>query len=70
MTLDIKEDVNLHHKAKLELICPRCPTHTITTTVNHGTLRLRCSECNMDAFATRVTRNKKLGDYISRCLIS
>ncbi|MFW9905960.1 MAG: hypothetical protein ACFFFH_16680 [Candidatus Thorarchaeota archaeon] len=70
MTLDIKEDVDLQLKAELELVCPWCHTHTIRVTVNHGTLRLRCTQCNMDAFATRIPRNKKLDDYISRRLIS
>ncbi|UCG04501.1 MAG: hypothetical protein JSW11_11060 [Candidatus Heimdallarchaeota archaeon] len=70
MTLGISEDADLHHKAELELTCPWCHTHTIKTTVNHGTLRLKCTECNMNAFATRIPRNRKLADYISRRLIS
>lgn len=70
MTLDISEDVDLHHKAELELTCPWCHSHTVTTTVNHRTLRLKCTECNMDAFVTRIPQNKKLTDYIPRRLIS
>ena len=70
MTIKIDEDANLHHKTEFELICPWCHTHTITITVNHGTLRLKCTECNMDAFVTRIPSNKKLSDYISRRLIS
>ena len=70
MTSKISEDADLHHKAELELTCPWCHTHTITTTVNHGTLRLNCTECNMTAFVTRIPQNKKLIDYISRRLIS
>jgi len=70
VTLDIREDVDLHNKAELELVCPWCHTQTITATVNHRTLRLRCTQCYMDAFVTRIPRNKKLDDYISRRLIS
>ncbi|MHA2225937.1 MAG: hypothetical protein ACXAC8_12075 [Candidatus Hodarchaeales archaeon] len=70
MTSEIKEDFDLHRKAEMELTCPWCHTHTITTVVNHRTLRLRCIECNMDAYITRIPRNKKLSDYISRRLIS
>ncbi|MHA2248284.1 MAG: hypothetical protein ACXADY_25260 [Candidatus Hodarchaeales archaeon] len=70
MTLDIREDADLHHKAELELTCPWCHTHTIRTSVNHRTLRLRCNECSMDAFVTRIPRDRKLSDYISRRLIS
>ncbi|MFX1283821.1 MAG: hypothetical protein ACFFB5_09200 [Promethearchaeota archaeon] len=70
MTLEIKEDTNLHRKAEMELVCPWCHTHSITTIINHGTLRLRCTDCGMDAFITRIPRNKKLSDYISRRLIS
>ncbi|MFX0015332.1 MAG: hypothetical protein ACFFB2_09530 [Promethearchaeota archaeon] len=70
MTLDIREDVDQLHKAELELTCPWCHTHTIQTTVNHNTLRLRCRECNMNAFVTRIPSNKKINDYISRRSIS
>lgn len=70
MTLGINEDVDLHHKAELELTCPWCHSHTITTIVNHQTLQLRCSKCHMDAYVTRIPNNKKLSDYISRRLIS
>ena len=50
-----KEDVDLHHKEEMELTCPWCQTHTITASVNHRTLRLRCNECNMDAFVIQHT---------------
>lgn len=70
LTIDIREDVDHQLKAELELVCPWCHTHTIRATVNHATLRLRCTQCSMDAFATRIPRNKKLDDYISRRLIS
>jgi ribosomal protein L44E len=69
VTLDIKEDVDLHHKAELELVCPWCHTHSIKAIVNNGTLRLKCTQCNMDAFATKIPRDKKLEDYIPRRLI-
>ncbi|UCE12974.1 MAG: hypothetical protein JSV04_12380 [Candidatus Heimdallarchaeota archaeon] len=67
---EIREDADLHRKAEMELTCPWCHTHTIYTSVNHKTLRLRCTECQMDAFVTRIPRNKRLTDYISRRLIS
>ncbi len=70
MTIEIEENVDLHHRAELELVCPWCRSHTITTIVNHGTLRLKCNECSMDAFVTRIPRDKKLSDYISRRLIA
>ncbi len=70
MTIEIEENVDLQHRAELELLCPWCHTHTISTIVNHGTLRLKCNECGMDAFVTRIPRNKKLSDYISRRLIA
>lgn len=68
MTIEIEENVDLHHQAERELVCPFCTTHTLSTIVNHNTLRLKCSECGMDAFVTRAPR--KLTDFISRRLIS
>ncbi|MHA1227978.1 MAG: hypothetical protein ACTSPV_14620 [Candidatus Hodarchaeales archaeon] len=70
MTIEIEENVDLHHRAEMELSCPFCHTHTISTVVNHGTLRMRCNECGMDAFVTRIPRDKKLSDFISRRLIA
>ena len=70
MTLDVQENVDLHHKEEMELTCPWCHTHTITASVNHRTLRLRCNECNMDAFVIQIPRNKKLSDYVPRRLIA
>ncbi len=69
MTIEIEENVDLHHQAEMELVCPWCHTNTINTVVNHGALRLKCHECGMDAFVTRIPRDKKLADYISRRLI-
>jgi hypothetical protein len=69
MTIEIEENVDLHHQAEMELVCPWCRTNTINTIVNHGALRLKCNECGMDAFVTRIPRDKKLADYISRRLI-
>ncbi len=70
MTTEIIENMDLHQEAERELVCPFCQTHTITTIVNHGTLRMKCTECNMDAFVTRIPRTKKLTEYISRRLIA
>jgi hypothetical protein len=70
MTIEIVENVDLHHQAEMELVCPWCATHTISTIVNHGTLRMKCSECGMDAFVTKIPRNIKLEDYVSRRLIA
>ena len=69
MTIEIEENVDLHHQAEMELVCPWCHTNTINTIVNHGALRLKCQEWGMDAFVTRIPRDKKLADYISRRLI-
>ncbi|NHJ01928.1 MAG: hypothetical protein EAX86_07265 [Candidatus Heimdallarchaeota archaeon] len=70
MTIEIEENVDLHHQAEMELVCPWCQTHSITTIVNHSTLRLKCGECGMDAFVTKIPRSKKLSDYLSRRLIA
>ncbi|MHA2096299.1 MAG: hypothetical protein ACW98F_16890 [Candidatus Hodarchaeales archaeon] len=70
MTIEIEENVDLHHQAEMELVCPWCATHSLSTIVNHSTLRLKCNECGMDAFVTRIPRDKKLTDYISRRLIA
>lgn len=70
VTIEIEENVDLHHREELELVCPWCHTHSITAVVNHRTLRMKCTECGMDAFVTRIPRNKKLSDYISRRLIA
>jgi ribosomal protein L44E len=70
VTIEIEENVDLHHRADMELVCPFCHTHTISTIVNHGTLRIKCSECSMDAFVTRIPRTKKLSEYVSRRLIA
>ncbi len=70
MTIEIEENVDLHRQAELELVCPFCHTHSISAIVNHGTLRIKCGECSMDAFVTRMPRRKKLSDFISRRLIA
>jgi hypothetical protein len=70
VTVEIEENVDLHHREEMELVCPWCHTHSITAVVNHRTLRMKCIECGMDAFVTRIPRNKKLADYISRRLIA
>ena len=70
VTVEIEENVDLHHQAEMELVCPFCHTHSITAIVNHGTLRMKCGECSMDAFVTRMPRTKKLSEYISRRLIA
>ncbi|MFX0123969.1 MAG: hypothetical protein ACFFAE_10045 [Candidatus Hodarchaeota archaeon] len=69
MTIELEQDLDLQSRAEIELLCPWCHTHTISAIVNHNMLRLRCSECNMDAFVSRIPRNKKLADYIPRRLI-
>jgi hypothetical protein len=70
VTVEIEENVDLHHQAEMELVCPFCHTHSITAIVNHGTLHMKCGECSMDSFVTRMPRTKKLSEYISRRLIA
>lgn len=70
MTIELVEDLEDQSRAKIELVCPWCHIHSISAIVNHLMLRLRCSECGMDAFVSRIPRNKKLSDYISRRLIA
>ncbi|MFX0086163.1 MAG: hypothetical protein ACFFAU_10825 [Candidatus Hodarchaeota archaeon] len=70
MTIEIEENVDLHHREEMELVCPWCHIHSISVIVNHRTLRMKCNECGMDAFVTKIPRNKKLSDYISRRLIA
>jgi hypothetical protein len=62
----IEEDF---YRAEVELVCPWCHTHSINAIVNHNTLRLKCSECRMDAFVTRIPPDKKLSDYNTRRMI-
>ncbi|MHA2226448.1 MAG: hypothetical protein ACXAC8_14660 [Candidatus Hodarchaeales archaeon] len=69
MTIELVEDLEVQSRAEIELVCPWCHVHSISAIVNHRMLRLRCSECGMDAFISRIPRNKKLSDYISRRLI-
>lgn len=69
MTIELVEDSEVQSRAEIELVCPWCHIHSIFAIVNHLMLRLRCSECGMDAFVSRIPRDKKLSDYISRRLI-
>lgn len=69
MTIELVEDSEVQSRAEIELVCPWCHIHSISAIVNHLMLRLRCSECGMDAFVSRIPRDKKLSDYISRRLI-
>jgi ribosomal protein L44E len=70
MAIEMLEDSEIQSRAEIELVCPWCHIHSISAIVNHRMLRLRCSECGMDAFVSRIPRNKKLGDYIPRRLIA
>jgi ribosomal protein L44E len=70
MTIEMLEDSELQSRAEIELVCPWCHIHSISAIVNHRMLRLRCSECGMDAFVARIPRNRKFSDYISRRLIA
>ncbi len=70
MAIELVEDSEVQSRAKIELVCPWCHIHSISAIVNHLMLRLRCSECGMDAFVSRIPRNRKLSDYISRRLIA
>ena len=70
MTVEIRENVDLHREAEAELFCPFCGTHTINTVVNHGTLKMNCTSCGMNSFVTRMPRKKNLKEFISRRLIA
>lgn len=65
----LQEDFVLQSRAKKELVCPWCHIHCISAIVNHRMLHLKCSECGMGAFISRIHRNKKPSDYISRRMI-
>jgi hypothetical protein len=68
VAIELEQDLELQSR-EIELLCPWCHTHTISAIVNHNMLRLKCSECQMDAFVSRIPRNRKLADYIPRRLI-
>ncbi|MHA1966268.1 MAG: hypothetical protein ACW964_00575 [Candidatus Hodarchaeales archaeon] len=70
MTIELVDDLEVQSRAEIELVCPWCHIHSISAIINHRMLRLRCSECGMDAFISRIPRNKKLNDYNSRRLIA
>ncbi|MFX0172675.1 MAG: hypothetical protein ACFE9L_12215 [Candidatus Hodarchaeota archaeon] len=70
MTLKLEGNLTHQSQAEIELVCPWCHLHSISAVVNHRMLRLRCSECGMDAFVSRIPRNRKLSDYISRRMIA
>jgi ribosomal protein L44E len=59
MTVEIRENMDLHREAEAELFCPFCGTHSIRTVVNHGTLKMNCTNCGMNSFVTRLPRGKK-----------
>lgn len=70
MTIKLEGDLTHPPRAEIELLCPWCHIHSISAIVNHRMLRLRCSECGMDAFVSRIPRSKKLSDYITRRMIA
>ena len=70
MTLTSEEGSVYQSLAEEELVCPWCHVHSVSGVVNHSTLHLKCSECRMDAFITRIPRTRKLEDYIPRRLIT
>ncbi|UCG03134.1 MAG: hypothetical protein JSW11_03920 [Candidatus Heimdallarchaeota archaeon] len=70
MTIEMVEDSEVQSRAEMELVCPWCHIHSLSAIVNHLMLRLKCSECGMDAFASRIPRNRKLSGYIPRRLIA
>ena len=70
MTITLNGETTYQSLTEEELVCPWCHIHSVSGLVNHGTLRLKCSECGMDAFITKIPRNRKLDDYIPRRLIT
>jgi ribosomal protein L44E len=70
MTIKLEGDLTHPPHPEIELLCPWCHIHSISAIVNHRMLRLRCSECGMDAFVSRIPRSKKLSDYITRRMIA
>jgi hypothetical protein len=70
MTIDIEENMDLHREAEAQLFCPFCGEHSISTVVNHGTLKISCNNCRTNGFITRLPRGRKLTDFISRRLIA
>ena len=40
--------------------CPWCKTEEVKLLIRQKTLRLKCGKCGMDAYVTKIPRNKKV----------
>jgi ribosomal protein S27AE len=53
-----------------QLACPWCKTDSITTQIRERVLRLKCNKCGMDAFVTKIPKQKRISDSKRKIPIS